>query len=231
MTPRVAILIPALNEEKSLPRVLDTWKSHHPDYPVVVVDNGSTDQTALLASLHGAAVIIEARAGYGRACLAGLAYLKAEKNPPDIVIITDADGADDINDAVKLIAPIAQDEADLVIGSRTLGQADPGALTPQAEFGNNLAIALMSSPTRPNITDLGPFRAIHFQKLMGLNMVDETWGWNVEMYLKACRHGLRILEVPVHYQRRQAGQSKISGNVIGAMRAGFKILWAVMRYR
>lgn len=228
--PPVAVLIPAFDEEESLPGVLDAWRAQDIPLHLVVVDNGSTDHTAQRAAQRGATVVYEPDQGYGQACLAGLRYLQQRGVPPEIVVISDADGADDPADLRALLTPLTEGEADLVIGSRTLGQADDGALSPQARAGNTVALTLMSQLHGRRFSDLGPFRAIRFDALCALEMEDTTWGWNVEMQLKALRRGLRVVEVPVHYRRRVAGASKISGSFTGAIRAGFKMLWAVYRY-
>ena len=195
---------------------------------VVVVDNGSQDATARRARDAGARVVSEPRAGYGRACLAGLAHLA--RDPPEIVVFADADRSDDPADLAALVAPIAAGDADLVIGSRRLGQragrVEPGALLPQARWGNALACALMRLRWGARFTDLGPFRAARWDALERLGMADPTFGWTVEMQVRALRAGLAWAEVPVAYRRR-VGRSKISGTVNGTVRAGAKILWTV----
>lgn len=226
----IAVVIPALNEEESLPGVLDGLRSLDLELDIVIGDNGSDDNTQQIALAYGADLVVQPRRGYGAACLAGLLLLADRDIPPEIVVICDGDGADDPQDLLALVAPIQRDEADMTIGSRTLGAADPGALTPQARFGNWLATSLMEQLHDHRFTDLGPFRAARFDALMSLNMEDPTWGWNVEMQLKALKAGLRIQEIPVHYRPRAAGESKISGSIIGAARAGVKILYAVARY-
>ncbi len=194
----------------------------------MVVDNGSGDATARVAREAGAQVLQEPRRGYGRACLRGLAHLAAA--PPDAVVFLDADHADDPAGIGKLVAPILAGRADLVIGERTtLG--DPGALTPVQRFGNALATTLIAGLTGHRYRDMGPFRALRWEALERLEMSDPTWGWNVEMQLKAVRRGLRVLEVPVPYRPRRAGRSKISGTLVGSARAGARILWAVWAYR
>jgi hypothetical protein len=220
---RVAVVIPALDEEASLPRVLGDL----PPVRVVVVDNGSSDGTARVAAAAGAEVVREPRRGYGRACLAGLAHLRAD--PPDVVAFLDADYSDHPEELPALLAPIAEGAADLVIGSRVLGEREAGSLLPQARFGNFLACTLIRWIYRQRYTDLGPFRAIRWSALESLEMADTDFGWTVEMQVKAARRGLRVAEVPVRYRRR-IGRSKITGTVAGTVRAGAKILYTVFRY-
>ncbi|MEM0963046.1 MAG: glycosyltransferase family 2 protein, partial [Bacteroidota bacterium] len=194
------------------------------------VDNGSRDETPHRARTAGATVVSEPRAGYGRACLAGIAHLARQQDPPDVVVFLDADQSDDPADLDTLLAPIRADQADLVIGSRVLGQragrVERGALLPQARWGNALACALIRLRWGAHFTDLGPFRAIRWRSLRALGMRDETFGWTVEMQVRAVRAGLRCTEVPVGYRRR-VGRSKITGTVNGTVRAGAKILWTV----
>jgi len=202
---------------------------------VVVVDNGSTDGTAAAARAAGATVLAEPRRGYGRACLAGLAYAEAlpPARRPDVVAFVDGDASDRPEELPALLAPIARGEADLVIGSRLLGEragrVEPGALLPQARYGNRLACAVMRWRWGGRFTDLGPFRAVRLDALRALGMSDETYGWTVEMQVKALRAGLRCAEVPVSYRRR-VGSSKITGTVSGTVRASAKILWTLARY-
>jgi glycosyltransferase involved in cell wall biosynthesis len=225
--PRIAVLIPALNEETTLPRVLA-------DLPrtlvaeVVVVDNGSSDQTPAVARASGATVLCESRRGYGWACLTGIAYLKTQA--PDILVFLDGDYSDHPDELPAVVEPIISGGYDLVIGSRTKGEADPGALLPQARFGNALATFLIHLLYGFQYSDLGPFRAIRFPALLKLGMTDQTYGWTVEMQIKAVQQGLRITEVPVRYRKRAGGTSKVSGTIKGAVLAGYKILWTIFRY-
>jgi len=221
----VAIVIPALNEEKSLPRVLEALPRVD---RIIVVDNGSTDRTAQVAMTGGAEVVREPRRGYGQAVQAGIAALKP--HPPEVMVVLDADFSDDPSELPQLLAPIESDCADLVIGSRTLGKHEPGALLPQQRFGNWLTTTLISVLYGEHFTDLGPFRAIRFSALLALNLEDPDYGWNVEMQLKAIQNGLRIREVPVSYRRR-IGESKISGTLKGTVKAGYKILLTTVKYR
>jgi len=194
---------------------------------VIVVDNGSSDGTGAAAAGAGAIVIREERRGYGSACKAGLGQLTAD--PPDVVVFLDADFSDDPREMGALLMPISRNEADLVIGSRVMGSREPGALAPQARFGNLLACFLISRIYGFRYTDLGPFRAIRWEALRSLAMEDETYGWTVEMQVKALLHRLRVVEVPVSYRRR-IGRSKITGTLLGSVKAGVKILWTVFRY-
>jgi glycosyltransferase involved in cell wall biosynthesis len=225
--PRIAVLIPALNEEAALPHVLADLPREVVE-EVVVVDNGSSDHTAVVARTAGATVLSELRRGYGSACLAGIEYLKAKA--PDIVVFLDADYSDHPEELPAVVQPIVAAGYDLVIGSRTKGEADPGALPPHARCGNALATFLIRRLYGFPYSDLGPFRAIRFAALLDLGMTDRTYGWTVEMQIKAVRQRLRIAEVPVRYRKRLSGESKVSGTVKGSLLAGYKILWTVFRY-
>jgi len=219
----VDAVIPALNEAASIGLVLQALP---PGLirRVVVCDNGSSDGTTKAAEAAGAFVVRETRRGYGAACLKALETLAAD--PPDAVLFLDADLSDDPAQAADLVAPLAAGSADLVIGSRSLGAREPGALTPQARFGNWLATGLLRSCYGVRWTDLGPFRAIRWDAYVSLRMRDPDFGWTVEMQVKAARAGLRGVEVPVRYRRR-IGRSKISGTVSGSVRAGAKILGTI----
>jgi len=221
--PAIAVVIPALDEEQAIGKVLR-------DIPegasqVVVVDNGSRDRTAEVARGLGAEVVAEPRRGYGQACLTGIAQL----DRPDIVVFLDGDYSDYPEEMSALVAPLLTGEADMVIGSRTLGQREKGALLPQARFGNWLSTLLIRLLFGVPFTDLGPFRALRFDALQRLAMQDRDFGWTVEMQVKAARLGLRAVEVPVRYRRR-IGTSKITGTLSGTLRAGHKILWTIFRY-
>ena len=222
----VDAVIPALDEEDNILHVL-AGLADRGLRRVVVVDNGSQDQTAARAVEGGAEVVYESQKGYGAACLAGLEYLAHD--PPDTVLFLDADGADDPDDVQALLDPIAAGEADLVIGSRTTGRIEPGALTPVQHFGNLLSCVLIQLIFRVKFTDLGPFRTIRWTALQRLDMADRDFGWTVEMQAKAARRRLRCVEVPVHCKNRYAGQSKISGTIRGSIRAGTKILYTIGR--
>ena len=217
---RISVIIPALNEARSIANVLGDI----PDWvdEVIVADNGSTDDTVSIAASHGARVVHAKRRGYGSACLEGIAAL----DNPDIVVFLDGDYSDHPEQMPELIAPILSGDYDLVIGSRALGNAEPGALTPQARYGNKLACFLMRVFWGKRFTDLGPFRAIRFQSLNQLQMADPDYGWTVEMQIKSILHSLRSTEVPAHYRQR-IGRSKVSGTVRGVIGAGYKILTTI----
>ena len=222
----VDAVIPALDEEDSLGLVLELLSSS-PVRRVIVADNGSTDSTAKVAREHGATVVFEPRRGYGAACLKAIEALASD--PPDVVLFLDADLSDDPTEAALVLGPILEGRADLVVGSRVLGEREPGALAPHARFGNWLATRLLSALYGVRYTDLGPFRAIRYDGLLALGMKDRDFGWTVEMQVKAARHGLRHAEVPVRYRRRM-GRSKISGTVSGSVLAGAKILCTVLAH-
>ncbi|MGD8394922.1 MAG: glycosyltransferase family 2 protein [Candidatus Eiseniibacteriota bacterium] len=222
------IIIPALDEEASIGAVVEELLELGEERVdrVLVVDNGSTDRTARVAREAGAEVLREPWRGYGAACLRGLAAAAARR--PFAVAFLDADRADRPADIGRLLDPLYAGEADLVVGSRVLGAAEPGALTPQARFGNRLAVALIRLLHGHRYTDLGPFRAVRYDALERIAMRDRTFGWTVEMQVRALKRGLRVIEVPVDYRRR-VGHSKISGTVRGMVAAGSMILWTIGR--
>ncbi|CAM2008574.1 glycosyltransferase [Acanthopleuribacter pedis] len=226
-SPTIDVLIPARNEEAALPLVLQEI-SRDLVRTIVVVDNGSTDRTAEAARAAGARVVDCPVAGYGRACLAGLAAMA--EDPPDVVVFLDGDRSDHPDHMSDLVAPILADEADMVLGSRTRGVAEKGSLTITQRFGNWLATRLMRLFWRADYSDLGPFRAIGWHALQRLQMADTNFGWTIEMQIKALGHGLRTSEIPVRYRAR-IGQSKISGTLSGCVRAGTKILYTIFKYR
>jgi len=194
----------------------------------VVADNGSRDGTAAAARRAGAVVVAAPRRGYGSACLAGLAWLR-ENGPPEVVAFLDADYSDHPEELPRVVAPIVRGEADVVIGSRVLGVREPGALLPQARAGNFVACLMIRLLYGHRYTDLGPFRAVTWSALEAVGMRDPDFGWTAELQVKALRHGLEVTEVPVSYRKR-VGVSKITGTVKGTVRAGYKILWTVLRY-
>lgn len=196
---------------------------------IVVINNASTDQTAQVARQAGATVVNEPMPGYGRACLKGIEYLQQSNIRPDIVVFLDADHSDYPEEIEMLVEPIVLGKSDLVIGSRALGQKERGSMTPQQLFGNWLATRLLKWLYRVEFTDLGPFRAIRLDRLLELNMEDKTYGWTVEMQLKAAKQKLKCVEVPVRYRKR-IGYSKISGTVKGTVLAGYKIITTIFKY-
>lgn len=221
---QIDLIIPARNEAENMPALIaaiDAVRHEARLRRVVLCDNGSTDDTAGLARAGGFEVIYEAQPGYGAACLAGLAHLRAD--PPDMVAFLDADLADDPGQLARLIEPIARGGADLSLGQRQK-LAEPGALDPHQRFGNLMAVTLLRAITGHGYRDLGPMRVIRWRSLQQLTMVDRTWGWTIEMQYKAARHGLRIAEFDVPYRKRHAGKSKISGSLGGSFRAGTKII-------
>jgi len=230
MTAKILLIIPAFNEEESIGKVIS-------DIPkdlvkeVVVVNNSSTDETAANASSAGATVIDETQRGYGYACLKGIEYAasKTENERPDIIVFLDGDYSDYPEDMSGLVKPIIEDDVDMVIGSRALGNAEEGALLPQQVFGNWLATTLVRFLYGIKFTDLGPFRAIKFDKLLELNMTDKTYGWTVEMQVKAAKEKFKCTEIPVSYRKR-IGVSKIAGTLNGSIKAGYKILWTIFKY-
>jgi glycosyltransferase involved in cell wall biosynthesis len=223
----IHIIMPVLNEEAALrsllPRLPLDLRSN-----VLIVDNGSTDGSAALAQAMGVRVVAEPFRGYGAACQAGIRAL-GEVHPDSIILFMDGDASDDAADIPKLLAPIRRGVADLVIGSRTLGVRERGALALHARFGNWLAVQLIRRKTGVQFTDLGPLRAVRAGALRRMHMKDRGFGWTVEMQLKAAQSGLRVLEVPVSYRRR-IGRSKISGTISGSVRAGFTILRTIARH-
>ena len=223
----MAVVIPALNEERPLAQVLAELP-RSAVREIVVVDNGSTDRTAEVARAADVTVVREPRRGYGAACLAGLAHLRS--HPPEVVAFLDADASDDPAQLAEVLAPILEGRADFVVGSRVRGRHEPGSLTAVQVAGNRLAVSLLALLFGARFTDLGPFRAIRWEALERLGMRDRDYGWTVEMQARAARAGLRSVEVPVRYRRR-LGRSKISGTVRGVLGAGWKILFTLARVR
>ncbi len=219
-----ALVIPALNEAGAIGGVVGAIPPGVVDR-VVVVDNGSTDGTAHAARAARAEVVVEPRRGYGYACRAGV----AAASDADIVAFLDGDGSFDPADLPRLLAPLRTDEADFVLGSRTLAR-QAQAVLPHARFGNSLAAALLYRLYGVRVTDLGPMRAIRRDLLIALDMQEMIYGWPTEMIVKAARSRARIVEVPVSYRPRVAGQSKVSGTLKGSLRAGYQILRTTIRY-
>jgi hypothetical protein len=220
------VIIPAFNEARAIGHVIGDIPDDLVD-EVVVVNNASTDETERNARAAGATVLTEPRQGYGYACLRGIEYAKTKQ--PDIVVFLDGDYSDHPDEMPRLVNPIRRGEADFVLGSRIRGEAEPGAMLPQAQIGNQIACTLMRWIWGADYTDLGPFRAIRFHDLLALDMQDTTFGWTIEMQIKAVRAGLRIREVPVSYRKR-VGVSKITGTISGTVKASAKILWTIARF-
>jgi glycosyltransferase involved in cell wall biosynthesis len=224
----VKVIIPAFNEENGIGQVIREIPPNLVS-EIIVVNNGSTDNTELIAKAAGATVLHEAVPGYGRACLNGIEYLKHAHPLPDVIIFLDADHSDYPEEIPDILSPIIEGKADLVIGSRALGKREDGSMTPQQIFGNWLATRLLKLFYGVTFTDLGPFRAIRYSTLIELEMQDKTYGWTVEMQLKAAKKGFISVEVPVQYRKR-IGFSKISGTVKGTIMAGYKILATIFKY-
>ncbi|MFV1950780.1 MAG: glycosyltransferase family 2 protein [Nitrospinota bacterium] len=224
---KISVIMPVLDEEKSLPLVMK-------DIPrdlveeIVVIDNGSSDGSAIVARENGATVLSEPRKGYGYACLRGIEYLKSKS--PDIVVFLDADYSDYPEEIKYLVRPVVEEGYDMVIGSRVKGKSEKGAILPQARYGNMLGTFLIRILYGFRYTDLGPFRAIRFDKLIEMGMQDKTFGWTVEMQIKGIKKGHRITEVPVSYRKRSIGKSKVTGTIRGTIGASWKILWTIFKY-
>lgn len=223
---KVLIVIPALNEQLAIGTVLKSIPECHRG-DVILVDNGSTDQTARIAAQLGAKVVTESRKGYGSACLAGIQ--EANARGADTIVFIDADSSDDPKDITRLLEAMQSQKLDLIIGSRSTGLADNGALPIHARLGNLFATWLLYLRYGYRFTDLGPLRAIKARELERLDMHDLTFGWTIEMQAKALQFGLKVGEIPVHYRQR-IGKSKISGTVTGSFLAGSKILWIVFKH-
>ena len=225
---KIGVIIPAFNEEKSINKVItDIPKGLVQE--VVVVNNNSSDNTSKVASQAGAKVLDESFKGYGAACLKGIEYFKRKDDRPEIIVFIDGDYSDYPQEMPKLIHPIIDEGADMVIGSRALGTKEKGAMTPQQIFGNWLATFLIKRLYGVSFTDLGPFRAISFDKLLLIDMKDKTFGWTVEMQVKAAKKRLVSVEVPVNYKKR-IGVSKVSGTIYGTFMAGYKIITTIFKY-
>jgi glycosyltransferase involved in cell wall biosynthesis len=219
---RIVVIIPAYNEEESLPKVIKDI----PDFvdEVVVTNNGSTDNTSEAAKKAGATILNESEKGYGAACLKAIDYIKDKEY--DIVVFLDGDYSDYPEEMNLIIDPIVKNNYDLVIGSRMMGKREKGAMLPQAIFGNWLASFFIGLFWKYKFTDLGPFRAIKYSSLIELNMLDRNFGWTVEMQIKAAKLKMKTVEVPVRYRKR-IGQSKVTGTIKGTLKASGKILYLI----
>ncbi|HET8913147.1 MAG TPA: glycosyltransferase family 2 protein [Ktedonobacteraceae bacterium] len=224
---KVAIIIPALNEEDAIQHLLAELPHDFAEW-IIVVDNGSTDATASVAQAGGAIVASQPIRGYGRACLKG--FQTAAELGAEIVIFMDGDGSDDPADLPLMLTPLIEKRADLVIGSRVSQRAERGAIPPQARLGNWLVSRLLQLIYRAPLHDIGSFRALHTTTLEALHMNEMTFGWPVEMLVKAARAHYRIVERPIHYRRRSHGQSKVAGTVVGSMKAAYYMLRTTFRY-
>tara|TARA_R110002020_G_scaffold2415_5_gene11215 strand:+ start:957 stop:1655 length:699 start_codon:yes stop_codon:yes gene_type:complete len=224
---KIIVIIPAYNEEASIGKVI----AEIPEIvsEIIVVNNNSTDNTADVAKLAGATVLFEPKAGYGNACLKGMEYISEQGIKPEIVVFLDGDYSDYPSELTKIVAPILEDDIDFVVGARVKALREDGSMTFPQRFGNALATRLMTLFFNSKFTDLGPFRAIKYKKLLALNMEDKTYGWTVEMQLKVLKKKFTYVEVPVKYKNR-IGVSKVSGTVKGAIFAGVKILSWIFKY-
>jgi glycosyltransferase involved in cell wall biosynthesis len=224
MLPQVSVIIPALNEAESIGHVVRSMPWHL-IAECVVVDNGSTDCTAQIAAFEGARIVTSPR-GYGAACKAGSA---AALPTSTLLVYIDGDGSDIITDLPRLIAPIENNEADFVIASRIRGTREPGSMLPSQVFASHLVGTLLRLALGVRYTDMGPFRAIRRTSLNELQMSELTYGWNLEMQIKAAKQKLRILEIPVDYRNRIGGTSKVSGNLRASAKAAIRILEVLLR--
>ena len=225
--PKIKVIIPAYNEQDSIANVVRDIPNSVEE--VIVINNNSTDNTVINARNAGATVLTETNKGYGYACLKGMDYIAKLSEKPDIIVFLDGDYSDYPEELTKLVAPIINDNVDFVVGSRVKELREGGSMTPQQVFGNWLATFLMKLFFGAKFTDLGPFRAIKYQELLALNMQDKTYGWTVEMQLKALKQKLSYIEIPVRYKQR-IGVSKVSGTLKGTIFAGFKILGWIFKY-
>ncbi len=225
--PVIDVIIPAYNEEESIPKVIREIPPLVRN--IVVANNNSTDRTGKVAAQEGAQVVFEPQKGYGKACLTAMDWIKKQDIAPDVVVFLDGDYSDYPEEMIGLIQPIMEGKAELVIGSRALGQRESGSMTFPQVFGNWLATRMMRYMQGADFSDLGPFRAVVWTKLLELDMVDQNFGWTIEMQLKAHKKGLRYTEVPVNYRKR-IGVSKVSGTVKGVIGAGYKIIFTIFKY-
>ena len=223
----IDVIIPAYNEEQSIGNVVrDIPKDFVRN--IIVANNNSSDMTPVVAENAGAIVVHQPLAGYGNACLKGMEYVAALEEQPDIIVYLDGDYSDYPEQMIDLCRPIIENGYDMVIGSRAMGNMEKGAMMPQQIFGNWLATSLIKLIYKYEFTDLGPFRAIRYDRLMEIDMKDKTFGWTVEMQVKAAKLKLNCTEIPVKYRVR-IGVSKVSGTVRGTILAGHKILWTIFK--
>lgn len=225
--PNIKVIIPAYNEADSIALVINDIPSIVNE--VIVVNNNSTDKTAEVAQKAGATVLFQPQMGYGNACLKGMEYVASLSQKPDIIVFMDGDYSDYPEELTKIVKPIIKDNLDFVIGARVGRLQEKGSMMPQQHFGNWLATFLMRILFGAKFTDLGPFRAIKYQKLLDLQMQDKTYGWTIEMQLKALKQNLTYIEVPLKYKKR-IGVSKVSGTIKGSIFAGVKILGWIFKY-
>jgi glycosyltransferase involved in cell wall biosynthesis len=223
----IKVIIPAYNEADSIAKVIQEIPTVVAE--IIVVNNNSNDDTALNAKQAGATVLTEPKAGYGYACLKGMDYIAQQEQKPDIIVFLDGDYSDYPEELHKVVTPIVKDDIDFVVGARIKATREKGSMTPQQVFGNRLATFLMKLFFKSKFTDLGPFRAIKYDKLLQLGMVDKTYGWTVEMQLKVLQQRMTYVEVPVKYRNR-IGVSKVSGTVKGTIMAGIKIIGWIVKY-
>jgi glycosyltransferase involved in cell wall biosynthesis len=224
---QIKVIIPAHNEEKAIAHVIKEIPNSVSE--IIIISNNSTDNTIKVATAAGATVLSENRKGYGYACLKGMEYISNQEIKPDIVVFLDGDYSDYPDELTQLIAPILENNIDFVVGSRVAHLRERNSMTPQQIFGNWLATTLMKIFFKATFTDLGPFRAIKYNKLLALNMEDKTYGWTVEMQLKVLKHKMSYVEIPVRYKNR-IGVSKVSGTVKGSVMAGIKIIGWIFKY-
>lgn len=225
--PLIDVIIPAHNEEQSIGLVIGEIPKNLVR-TVLVCNNNSSDRTRSVAENHGALVVDEFRPGYGYACLRAMEEIAAFAVPPDLVVFLDGDYSDYPDQMKDLVAPITEEGMDLVIGSRALGKNEKGSMTMPQRFGNALATRMIRWIYGYRFTDLGPFRAIRYQRLLDLDLQDTTYGWTVEMQVKAAKFHYKCMEVPVRYRKR-IGVSKISGTLKGTILAGYKIIWTILK--
>lgn len=223
----IKVIIPAYNEANSIAKVIEEIPAIVSE--IIVVNNNSSDDTAINATRAGATVLNETRKGYGYACLRGMDYIAKKSRKPNIIVFIDGDYSDYPEELNKIVKPILEENVDMVIGARTKALREDGSMTPQQIFGNKLATFLMKLFFGSTFTDLGPFRAIKYEKLLELEMEDKTYGWTIEMQLKALKNKMSYVEIPVHYKKR-IGVSKVSGTVKGSIFAGVKILGWIFKY-